>query len=239
MPELVAHIRADAEALAVAAVSDPGAAIVRYPGWTQLDLLIHTGSVHRRTTEIVRNRSLERLGRVFPPDEEWSTVLPWFRDGAAEMADLLEHTDPRTPVWAFGPDQSVGSWRVRMALETAVHRWDAERAVGDSAPIDARLAERGIDEFGVMWAASIPTEGVAGSLGLRAAGGDHGWTLEVADGTVRLRSGADAAADVTVAGTASNLYLWLLGREPLDVLEVTGDPTTWEGAIHALPDARR
>jgi len=238
MPELVAHIRADARALAAAASSDPGAAIVRYPGWTQLDLLVHTGSVHRRTIELVRTRSLERLGRVFPPDEEWSTVLPWFEEGALEMADLLEHTDPRTPVWAFGPDHSVGSWRVRMALETTVHRWDAERATGTPDPIDARLAERGISEFGMMWAGSIPTDGLVGSLSLRGTDGEHGWVMDVVDGVARLASGP-ADAEVVVAGTASNLYLWLLGRVPLEVLEITGDPAAWDLAIHALPDARR
>ncbi len=238
MPELVAHIRADAEMLAAAAASNPAAGIVRYPGWTQLDLLVHTGSVHRRTSEIIRARSQERLGRVFPPDEEWDTVMPWFREGAAEMAGILEHTDPRTPVWAFGRDHSVGAWRVRMALETAVHRWDAQRALGSPDPLDARLAERGIGEFGTMWAGSIATDGVAGRLGLRATDVGAAWVLEAADGAARLHTGAGDTGPA-VAGAASDVYLWLLGRVPIDELQVTGDPASWERAIHALPDARR
>ena len=70
-----------------------------------LDLLVHTGSVHYRTIE---TGAQQRVGRVFPPDEEPSTVVPWFREGAMRMADLLEATDPATVVWGFGDGWSVG-----------------------------------------------------------------------------------------------------------------------------------
>ena len=236
MTDLVDHIRRDSAALADAAASNPAAAIARYEGWTQLDLLVHTGSVHRRTLEVVRTRSQERMGRVFPPDEAWGTVLPWFRQGAALMADALETTDPRTPVWAFGPDPCVGSWRVRMALETTVHRWDAQRAVGDPGPIDPLLATRGIGEFGVLWAAALPTGGIEGDLGLRATDVGRTWTLAVVEGAARLAPGD---ADDAVTGMASGLYLWLLGRIPLEEMIVSGEVAAWDRAIHALPDAGR
>lgn len=236
MADLVDHIRSDAAALARAAEVSPRAGIVRYDGWTQLDLLVHTGSVHRRTLEVVRSRSLERMARVFPPDDEWDTVLPWFREGAALMADVLEHTDPRTPVWAFGPDPCVGSWRVRMALETTVHRWDAQRAVGSPDPLDPVLATRGIDEFGVLWARALPSGGLDHDLGLRAADTGRTWALAVVEGTARLGPGD---ADAAVSGSASDLYLWLLGRVPRDDLVVSGDAGPWERAIRSLPNASR
>jgi len=236
MADLVAHIRADATALAGAAASAQDAKIVRYDGWTQLDLLVHTGSVHRRTLEVVRSRSRERMGRVFPPDERWDTVLPWFREGAALMADVLEHTDPRTPVWGFGPEPCVGSWRIRMALETTVHRWDAQRAVGMPDPINPLLAARGIEEFGMLWASSIPPGGIDRDLGLRASDTGRTWVLAVVDGTVRLGPGD---ADVATTGTASDLYLWLFGRVPTASLAVAGQVAAWDRAIRAVPDASR
>ena len=236
MTELVEHIRADAAALAAAAESDPTAAISRYPGWTQLDLLVHTGSVHRRTLDVVRSRSLQRMGRVPPPNEKWATVLPWFREGAELMTDVLEHTDPRTPVWAFGPDPCVGSWRIRMALETAVHRWDGQRAVGSPEPIDAILATRGIGEFGILWSDSLPSGGLDRDLGMRTTDTGRTWVFAIVEGRARLGPGD---ADDAVAGSSSDLYLWLLGRFPLGGLSASGDVAAWDRAIHSLPDATR
>jgi uncharacterized protein (TIGR03083 family) len=236
MTDLVSHIRRDAAALADAAETDPEAAIRRYPDWSELDLLVHTGSVHRRTMEVVRTRSLVRMGRFFPPDEEWTTVLPWFREGAALMTDVLEHTDPRTPVWAFGPNPCVGSWRLRMALETAVHRWDAQRGVGVPDPIDPVLAARGIEEFGILWGEAIPIGGLAGDLGIRAIDTGHTSVLSVVTGHVRLAPGD---ADVAVTGPVSDLYLWLLGRVSSGELAMTGEVDPWERAIRSLPDASR
>jgi len=236
MTDLVDHIRIDAQALVTAAESNPGAAIDRYDGWTQLDLLVHTGSVHRRTLEVVRSRSLERMGRSFPPDEEWDTVVPWFREGAEAMVEVLEHTDPRTPVWAFGPVPCVGSWRVRMALETTVHRWDAEEAVGSPRPIDPVLAARGIDEFGILWAGTVPSDGLDHDLCLRATDVARAWVFGVFEGAVRLGSGE---AGDSIAGSASDLYLWLLGRGNADSLTVAGDVDAWERSIRSLPDASR
>jgi hypothetical protein len=51
---------------------------------------------------------------------------------------------------ARSPDQTVGFWARRMALETVVHRVDAEQARGAVAPVDAALATDGIDEILVI-----------------------------------------------------------------------------------------
>jgi len=231
----VAIIRRASVRLADVAAADASVPVTRYPGWTMLDLVVHTGSVHRRTIATIETRAQERVGRVFPPDEEPATVLPWFGEGATRMADLLEATDPATRVWGFGDGWSVGSWRLRMALETDVHRWDAERSVGEPAPVDPALAAAGIGEFIALWGGVL--EVPAGSvLGMRASDTDDTWTLTAGDGGVRAIPGGDAAG---VIGPASDLYLWLSTRVPLDALEHRPATRLWDVALRALPDAKR
>ena len=56
-------------------------------------------------------------------------------------------TRRRTPAWSWWePDQTVGFWYRRMALETVVHRVDVETQFGPPSAIDAALAVDGIDE---------------------------------------------------------------------------------------------
>jgi hypothetical protein len=123
-----------------------------------------------------------------------------------------------------------------MALETTVHRWDAQQAVTEPDPIDPMLAERGIGEFGMLWAASLQIGGLNTDLALRATDVGRSWVLALVGGVARLAPGD---ADTAISGSASDLYLWLLGRRSLGGLGVTGDVSAWERAILALPDASR
>lgn len=233
--DLIATIRVASRRLVEVAAPDPFAPVARYPGWTMLDLLVHTGSVHRRTMAVVRTLAQEKTDREFPPDEAPATVLPWFTAGAAEMADLLESTDPEVRVWGFGPEPSVGTWRVRMALETDVHRHDAEASLGVAVPLDADLAALGIDEFVSIWGGSL--RGVDGAvITLQPTDHDRTWTLVGSDRGVVL--GAASGGSIGVA-TASDLYLWMLGRPAIVGALDGADLTLWSDAFGALPDARR
>ncbi|HSM00843.1 MAG TPA: maleylpyruvate isomerase family mycothiol-dependent enzyme [Acidimicrobiia bacterium] len=236
MDDLIRVIRSEAGALADAAERDLAASIARYDGWTELDLLVHTGSVHRRTTETIRTAALDRVRRSFPPDEEPSTVLPWFRDGAEEMADALESADPGLRVWGFGPTPGVHSWTLRMALETTVHRWDAQEPFGSPDPIESDLAVKGIDEFAALWSGTISVPGDTGALCLRATDTGDTWLLSPAEVGVSFARGE---ADERVSGEAGVLYRWLLGRADIVDLDASADPSPWDQALHALPDARR
>lgn len=236
MTDLLASIRHEAIALADAAERDLLAPIARYPGWTELDLLVHTGSVHRRTTETIRTAASERIGRLFPPDEEPATVQPWFREGAEELATVLEAADPDMQVWGFGPEPGVRGWTVRMALETVIHRWDAERAVQEASPVDADLAVMGIEEFAALWSGAIELDGDAAPLCLQATDTGDAWILASADKGVSFSRGE---ADERVSGTADALYRWLLGRADLAELQADPDVGIWHMAFRGLPDARR
>src|SRR3712207_7465665 len=64
-----------------------------------------------------------------------STLFPYttlFRSAA----------DPAAPTWSFTTDRTAGFWVRRQALETAVHRWDAQHAAGEPERIDPALADR-------------------------------------------------------------------------------------------------
>jgi uncharacterized protein (TIGR03083 family) len=236
MIDLIASIRTDAAALADIAEIDPYAPIARYPGWTQIDLLVHVGSLHRRTTETIRTAAAERVGRTFPADEEPAALLSWFRAGAEDLAAVLEGADPSMRVWGLGPEPTVGSWLIRMALETAVHRWDAQLPRGEPDPIDPELAVLGIDEFAALWSGSVVIGGHTSPLCLRATDGRQSWRLAPAGEGISFERGEGTES---VSGTAATLYLWLLGRASLADLDTSSDAEAWQAAIKALPDARR
>ena len=94
-----------------------------------------------------------RLGRR-PMEGEWVTEAPfgedtvgWFRNEHAKLLAELEALDPAALAWTWWPpDQTVGFWFRRMALETVVHRVDVETQFGPRSAIDEEFAIDGIDE---------------------------------------------------------------------------------------------
>lgn len=139
----LSHLRADCDAvLAVLAVGDLAAPVAGCPGWDLRALVEHLGRVHRWATEVVRTGVVA----AEPTADAVPDLEAWFADGAdALLAELASH-DPAAPTWSFTSDRTAGFWRRRQALETLVHRWDAQRAVGEPEPLDARLAGDGIAE---------------------------------------------------------------------------------------------
>ena len=112
-----------------------------------------------------------------------------------------------------------------MALESAVHRYDAELAVGSPAPIERELAVDGIDEWIAVHLATdvpeAPDATLGGVLCLACADDAAAWTVEVAGGRLRWREGR-GPADAVLVGSASDLYLYCWNRRPLEALELTG-----------------
>ena len=142
MTDYLAHLRADVDAvlavLDTAALSEPIAAC---PGWNLRELVVHLGSVHRWATQIVRTGEAQR-------EEEHAVrdLAPWFAEGGQLLIATLAAADPSAPCWSFTRDRQVAFWLRRQALETVVHRWDAQRAIGEPARIDPSLAADGVAE---------------------------------------------------------------------------------------------
>jgi uncharacterized protein (TIGR03083 family) len=223
--EYVAALPREGRALARAARRDPVRRVPFYPEWSLADLVAHTGGIHRWVLQILRTRAMEPVRRQPYEERDPERLLAWFEEGLADLAGELEAPDPHEPVWSFGGDQTVGFWQRRMAHETAVHRWDAQSAFGDPAPIERRLAATGIPEslaiHVVRPASGTEVGGHGESVALRCEDCPDGWTVVLLPSEVRVEEG-EVPATGTVAGTCSDLWLFVMGR-PARRVRVLGD----------------
>jgi uncharacterized protein (TIGR03083 family) len=222
--ELLEAIRTDGAAI-VAVLDQEGVAanvVPSCPDWDVEKLVGHLGRVHRWVTAMVRSQSPERLD--FPPRPE-RVDAPWFEEGVTELTAALEEAGPDVAMWTFpGGGGTSRFWFRRQAEETAVHRWDAQLAVGAPEPIETELALAGIDELLDVFFASRKAE-LGGTVQFDATDSPHGQWLIAADGDggVLVGHGHDRG-DVALRATASDLLLWLWGRPvPEGGLEVVGD----------------
>ena len=174
---------------------------------------------------------------VAPEDD--AQLLAWFDEGVEEMLAVFGAQDPEGPAWNWSLDEQVASfWPRRMALETAVHRWDAENTV--RRPTRLRHREVAIDGIDEVLRVHLPAdrheedEEEHGSRALEGPGagqrdrrsrGLAGRAHAVRRGGHRRRRRSHrAGADAAVRGPLSDLYLMLWGRVDIDLLDVTGDP---------------
>jgi uncharacterized protein (TIGR03083 family) len=140
--DYLAHLRADVDAvLAVLATADGTEPVAACPGWTLRELVEHLGGVHRWATQIVLTGEPQR-----EQEHDVADLRQWFAEGASTLVETLATAEPNAPCWSFTRERRVGFWVRRQALETVVHRWDAERAVGEPGLIDPALAADGVAE---------------------------------------------------------------------------------------------
>lgn len=205
------------------------------PDWTVRELAFHLARVHRYVASHVARGETTKPGRPAPEPTEGVDPLETFDRHFAELLRVLESVEPDLPAYNWAPQaKRAVFWHRRMAVETAVHRWDAQVAAGPAEPVDAKLATDGITEVvDSMLPAGIrrgPVEGVRGVVALHAVDVGQNWY-------VRLRGEGLALLDTDTlldddhpheraqaTGTASDLLLGLYGRVPFDVIEVAGDP---------------
>lgn len=211
----LASIRLEGGRLAAAARLGPTAHVPSCPDWDMFQLLAHVEAVHCWVAEVLRTKATSRPDWAERgPGTPFGELADAYDAGLAELVGLFAATDPSESVWNWSTGVAPAAfWWRRMAQETAVHRWDAEAAVGPPVPIEPLLAVDGIDEFLGIVAQSVsrhPIGGLAGSLALVAADEGVSWHLELAPGRLDRRDPFAAAATVTAG--ASDLYLWLLHR---------------------------
>lgn len=226
--ELLVALRAEGEAFAEAADGAFDADVPTCPGWDVRQLVNHLGRVHRWATGVVRMRAEE--APAFPPRPE-VVDLSWFAEGVTELAAALEEAGPDVALWTFpGGGGSSRFWFRRQAVETALHRMDAQSAVGAVQPIATELALAGVDEMLDVYL--LPRTGeLGGSVHFHATDSRHGeWIVQDdPDGSGLLIGHGHEKGDVALRATASDLLLWLWGRDvPADRLEVFGDAAILE-----------
>jgi uncharacterized protein (TIGR03083 family) len=170
-----------------------------------------------------------------PPGVE---ILPWWDAEYQELINLLDALDPEMPAWNWAPQAKTAAfWHRRMAHETAVHRWDAQLAIGRGEPVEAKLAADGVNEVLDSWLPAGRRRGPVDRTGvvqLEATDVEQHWFVRLrGEGialldTDTLLDADDPHARVLARGTASDLLLALYGRVPFDVLDVSGDGTLLE-----------
>jgi uncharacterized protein (TIGR03083 family) len=194
--------------------------IAVYPHWTLLDLVAHTGTVHRWVAGLVTSGSFRPPARPGHRDRDPGRLSEWFAEGLVLVIDVLRNTDPDRPVWTMAADRTAGFWRRRMAHETAAHRWDAEQAIGHPQPIDPPIALTGIPEtleiHVVRPLTGAEVRGNGERIALRTTDVSGAWVVTLQPNRVEFEASA-GPADVTLSGSASSVWLSLMGRPVSDV----------------------
>jgi uncharacterized protein (TIGR03083 family) len=236
----LAGLRADGAAFRAAVGQEDtlGLPVPSCPGWTVEDLVHHLGGVYLFVTSFASRgvtSAPERPDRGVPPGVD---ALAWWDERYANLVTLLDGLDPDLPAWNWAPQPKRAEfWHRRMAHETAVHRWDAQMAVGLSEPIEAKLAADGITEVIDSWLPSGRRRGPLdryGVVALSATDVEEVWDVRLRGEGVALLD-TDTLLDdddhherAVATGTASDLLLALWGRVPFDVLDVAGDESLLE-----------
>lgn len=141
-PDHLAHLSADVAAIdGVLQGTDLDTPVPDCGDWRLRDLVLHLGGVHRWAAQVVRT------GEKQPQEQEPvadGDLRAWLRRGADDLRTTL--ADPERATWTFDGPGTAQFWRRRQAVETAVHRVDAQRVSGVEQPVPDDLAEDGVSE---------------------------------------------------------------------------------------------
>jgi uncharacterized protein (TIGR03083 family) len=205
-------------ALARAADGALEAKIPGCPDWVMADLVSHLGGLYSWVTLILEAEGERPEGERSQPPVGQEDLIAWFNEMRDGMVAALSARSSEDAAWVFvrTAPHNVGWWCRRQALETAVHRFDAEAAVGSPNAIDARLAADGIDEFLTQFMpgrlARQPVEALTGTFHVHATDTEGEWTLDFGAADLAARR-EHAKADTALRGPASGLYLWIWNRQ--------------------------
>ncbi|WP_093802355.1 maleylpyruvate isomerase family mycothiol-dependent enzyme [Streptomyces sp. Wb2n-11] len=213
---------------AAAEQAGPDALVPTCPDWQVRDLLRHTGAVHRWATSYVVAGHAERRPLESGPGPDGEALLHWFREGHGLLVAALNTAPKDLECWTFLPAPSpLAFWARRQAHETAVHRADAESALGTGpSPSRPEFAADGVDEllrgFHARDRSQVRTDEPR-VLRIRATDSGDVWTVRLSDGPPRTERDGEGPADCELSGPAGQLCLALWNRLPLSVLTVSGD----------------
>lgn len=221
----------DARSLLAAAQTDWDRTVPHCPEWDAADLVGHMGGILMWMAAVVTSR--ERVSRrtLDPAPEDPAELTRWYLANLDRTLDVLGSADPDSGTWTFSStgDRRVAWWNRRLAVEVAIHRWDAEHAVTADGgpppnPLDGDVAAAGIEEFIIEFLPGLlsqeATGELSGTLHLHATDGPTEWWIDLdAAGTAVSRH---AKADTAIRGTRSDLLLWLTNRSPSGSAEAIG-----------------
>jgi uncharacterized protein (TIGR03083 family) len=203
--------------------ADGDAKVPTCPDWTVRDLAKHLGGVQGFWTHVLA----EGMGRPKPAfdDEPGPAAGLWVVQIGGLLVNELKAATADTKVWTWDPsDQSAGFVARRMAHETAVHRFDAQTAIGKPEPIaPPALAADGIEEIFAMCAAAPDRMGRGEGKTLHVHSDEgHEWLIAMNPDGLQV-SREHAKGDLALKGAVSDLELLLYDRPPIGEVERFGD----------------
>jgi uncharacterized protein (TIGR03083 family) len=165
----------------------------------------------------------------WPPNLDDREPLALYDEARAAIVSALQTAGTTLPTWTFSPtDQTSAFWYRRMALETTVHRVDAELAHAVATPIDRDLALDGIDEVltlmlgGPWWAEGDTSSPVDATVRVTADG--NSWTTKADATSATVTRDTDAEVAAEIFGDPTNVLLWLWGRRDTTAVRTAGSP---------------
>ena len=227
-------IDADTERLVAMGERGLDASVPCCPGWTVDDVVRHTAQVFAHKVRVMADNAFPD---PWPPaDHATREPVEFLRLAKDELFTEFAAHEVSEPTTTFSPaDSTIGFWIRRMALEVAVHRYDAELAHDAASGIADDVALDGIDELLTImlggpwwdddaWQTEHPVEAV-----VAVQAGDRRWHADVRRRSVAItdgRAGTDGAgqAAATLGGEPQQVFLWLWGRVGDDAVVLTGDP---------------
>ena len=228
----------DVDSTALAAVVRTGpldAPVPSCPGWTLRDLAGHLGDVPRWARLAVVTAA--------PPDEAGIDSMPegsdadgtalgdWLAEGTSALLEALSGTPDDAPTWhPFPVAQVAGVWPRRQAHEVAIHRWDAEHAVGPTTALDPALATDFVHEYFEVVVPRVMARDSrvppTGTLAVRLIDTGDAFLVRSSPALVEVTGVDGAATDAAIEGTAEDVLLALWRRQMLPAMGA-GLATDW------------
>jgi uncharacterized protein (TIGR03083 family) len=239
--EHLAAIRSEGASLLATATGHLDQPVPTCPEWDVAALVTHLGRVYGWVVGILASNGEQFTGKRPDPPGGRAELPEWFAALHSQLIAALSARAPDAPAWVFSPSvpHQARWWYRRQALETAVHRVDAESAVGKITAVEPVLAADGIDEFLMQFLPGIVQRSnggrLRGTLHVHCTDTPGEWWLDFdAEGLAPRRE--HAKGDTAVRGPASGLFLWLMNRQSAGEagIEVLGDGAVveaWPAAV--------
>lgn len=215
--DYLALLRAELDTFHGCLIGDLGAPIEHCGEWDLHDLAEHLGRGNLWAAAAVRERRGDYQSPPPPAD-----IVAWFAETARVLTNTLA-IDPSTEAWTFASPHTVAFWRRRRCLETLVHRWDAQHALGVPSEMDPVLCGDGIAEVIEIF---VPRQ-VKRRLATPPSAAVR-FTATDLDASWVLGPGEPVAA---MSGTAPELLLALWNRRPMPWPTLTGDEQAARSAL--------
>ncbi len=211
MKEFLESIASESEAFAATIRSDTlDRAVPGCPDWALRNLVWHLGRVQQFWAIDVRAGVDEapEIDEAESGPSEAKELAEWMRASTEELLDALRAAPPEAAAWTWWKEpRTAGAIGRHQVQEAAVHRWDAQSAIGTPEPLPAAIADDGVEEF----------------LGIARQFGSPAPIAFEATDSGRTFTLSDREPVVTVSAPSADLVLLFYGRLSADDVRVDGD----------------